>query len=72
MIRDVKYLTTLDQATAKYGERLLDHLRKLFGVIHRRNTMTPRRFEQALEQVRKNRVCARQASALDPRSAEHG
>ncbi len=54
LIRDVKYLTTLDKPTQKYGHRLLDHLRKLFGVIHKRNAMTPRRFERALEQTRKD------------------
>jgi transposase len=58
LIRDVKYLTTLDAATKKYGERLLDHLRKLFKVIHRRETMTAKRFQQALQQVRKKLVSA--------------
>jgi len=58
LIRDVKYLTTLDKATQKYGHRLLDHLRKLFGVIHRRDTMTPTRFQRALEQTRKKLLAA--------------
>ncbi len=53
LIRDVKYLTTLDAATKKYGNRLLDRLRKLFRVIHRRETMTQERFGRALEQARK-------------------
>jgi len=53
LIRDVKYLTTLDAATKKYGERLLDHLRKLFRVIHRRESMTEDRFQRALERARK-------------------
>ena len=52
LIRDVKYLTTLDAATTKYGERLLDRLRKLFGVIHRRDAMPQDRFQRALERAR--------------------
>lgn len=58
LIRDVKYLTTLDKATKKYGERLLNHLRKLFKAIHRRETMTAKRFQQALQQARKKLVSA--------------
>ena len=53
VIRDVKYLTTLDAATKKYGKRLLDRLRNLFRVIHRRETMTQERFRRALERSRK-------------------
>jgi transposase len=53
LIRDVKFLLTLDGATRKYGERLLDHLRVLFRTIHRRETMRPNRFERALEKQRK-------------------
>jgi len=52
LIRDVKYLTTLDAATKKYGERLLDRLRKLFRVIHRRDTMPEDRFRRALQRAR--------------------
>lgn len=58
LIRDVKYLTTLDKATQKYGRRLLDHLRKLFDVIHRRESMTPERFQRTLEQTRKKLLAA--------------
>lgn len=54
LIRDVKFLTTLnDKATRTYGQRLLDALRKLFRIIHRREQMTPERFQQALEKARK-------------------
>jgi len=53
LIRDVKFLLTLpgkdDQA---YGQRLRDALRELFGVIHRRETMTPAKFHAALEAAR--------------------
>ncbi len=56
LIRDVKYLTTLDPATRKYGHRLLKRLRQLFGVIHRREMMTEDRFERALERARRKLV----------------
>ena len=54
LIRDVKFLTTLDRATKHYGERLLEQLRKLFAIIHRRDAMTPARFERALQRARGN------------------
>jgi len=54
LIRDVKFLTTLsDKVTQNYGHRLLDALRKLFHVIHRREQMTPEQFQRALEKARK-------------------
>ena len=53
LIRDVKFLTTLGPKDQKYGERLLDHLRKMFGVIHRRDSMSPQKFERAMEKHRK-------------------
>ena len=54
LIRDVKFLLTLpDPVTRRYAERLLDALRRLFGVIHRRDLMTPARFQRALERSRK-------------------
>ena len=53
LIRDVKFLTTLpDQVTAAYGQRLLEELRCLFHVIHRRETMDAVRFQRALERAR--------------------
>jgi transposase len=58
LIRDVKYLTTLDKATRKYGERLLGRLRSLFRVIHRRGKMRPERLERALERQRREIVRA--------------
>jgi transposase len=57
LIRDVKYLTTLsDKATKKYGENMLARLRRLFHVIHRRDTMSDMGFQRALEQARKKLV----------------
>jgi len=56
LIRDVKFLTTLEGRTQRYGERLLARLRGLFRVIHRREKMGPERFERALERERKGIV----------------
>ena len=53
LIRDVKFLVDLpDPVTAAYGRRLLEELRRLFHVIHRRETLTAARFQRALEQAR--------------------
>jgi len=53
LIRDVKFLLTLtDKVTRNYGQRLLDALRKLFRVIHRREEMTAPQFQRALERAR--------------------
>ena len=53
LIRDVKFLTTWpDPATRTYGEQVLDGLRKLFGVIHRREAMTAEEFQRSLERAR--------------------
>jgi transposase len=53
LIRDVKFLMTLpDTVTAAYGRRVLDELRRLFHVIHRRESMDAARFQRALERAR--------------------
>ena len=53
LIRDVKFLTTLpDKVTAAYGQRVLEGLRKLFQVIHRRDMMEASAFQRALERAR--------------------
>ena len=53
LIRDVRFLTELpDKVTAAYGQRVLDGLRRLFRLIHRRETMNPDRFQRALEKAR--------------------
>jgi len=53
LIREVKFLLTLpDAVTRNYGQRLLNALRQLFRVIHRRDRMTPPQFQRALEQAR--------------------
>ena len=79
LIRDVRFLTTLDGATRKYGDRLLDRLRALFRVIHRREKMRPERFGRALERARKEIVRAarhppwtRPARNMAERFRQHG
>jgi transposase len=67
LIRDVKFLTTLsDRVTKNYGERVLDHLRRLFRVIHRRDEMTEARFDKAIEKARVDLVAT--AKRAPPRS----
>lgn len=57
LIRDVKFLTTLsDRVTRNYGQRVLDGLRKLFSVIHRRDEMTETQFAKAIEKARHDLV----------------
>ena len=57
LIRDVKYLVTVpDRATRNYGERVLGGLRRLFRVIHRREKMSEKRFQKALECERRDLV----------------
>jgi transposase len=52
-IREVKFIQTLPgQRVQVYAERLLDALRGLFRIFHRRETMTPDRFQRALDQAR--------------------
>jgi len=53
LIRDVKFLAELpDRVTAAYGQRVLKSLRRLFGVIHRRQRMEEPSFQRALERAR--------------------
>ncbi len=79
LIRDVKFLTTLHGRTRKYGERLLARLRRLFGVIHRRDQMGAERFQRALQRERKAIVHAarhppwtREARNMAERFRRHG
>lgn len=53
LIREVKFLTTLpDAAERAYGERLLGALRRLFGVIHRRQEWSAAAFGAELAAAR--------------------
>lgn len=50
MIRDIKFLATHpDRRNRAYGERLLEAARALFGLIHRRDRLSPQRFALELE-----------------------
>jgi len=67
LIRDVRFLTTLtDKVTKNYGERVLEKLRELFRVIHRRERMKQSTFEKKLEKAREQIV--KTAKAAPPRS----
>jgi transposase len=80
LIRDVKFLTELpDKVTAAYGQRVLAGLRRLFHVIHRRETMDPARFQRALEKARDELVAVGrrappriEAENMARRFREHG
>lgn len=53
LIRDVKFLTTLvDKKQVAYGERLREALRRLFGVIHRREQLDKGTFQDQLQAAR--------------------
>src|SRR3954453_1913454 len=53
LIRDVKFLTTLpDPRERAYGERLREALRQLFAVIHRREHLSPKAFQDQLKAAR--------------------
>ena len=53
LIRDVKYLTTLsDPDTVAYGQDILDALRELFHVFHRREQMSKSAFAAGLADAR--------------------
>jgi transposase len=50
LIRDIKFLTTHPDARNRaYGERLLQAARELFGLIHRRDLLSPQHFAAELE-----------------------
>jgi transposase len=52
-VRDVKFLTTLpDPRDRAYGERLCEALRQMFGVIHRRESLSREEFQTRLERAR--------------------
>ncbi len=53
LIRDVKFLTTLPDARDRaHGEELREELRRLFGVIHRREVLPAREFQKLLGEAR--------------------
>ena len=80
-IREVKFILTLPGKREKaYAERLLDALRGMFAIIHRRDDMTEKRFAQSMKSARENIVHAatwvpprcKQARNLAKRFLKHG
>ena len=81
LIRDVKFLVQHpNKANQRYGTLLLDHLRKLFGVIHRQDTFaSDASFRRTLAAVRNDLVAdafiflpdTREAGNLANRFATH-
>ena len=49
LIRDIKFLLTLDPVSKSFANRLLKKIRMLFRVIHRRENMTAEKFQARLE-----------------------
>jgi transposase len=50
LIRDIKFLTTHpDPRNKSYGNRVLDAVRALFAIIHRRDTMSANQFASKLQ-----------------------
>lgn len=80
LIRDVKFLLSLsDPVTRNYGTRLLEALRQLFRVIHRREEIAEGRFQRKLERAGENVVRVgrrapprREAQNLAQRFRDHG
>ncbi len=53
LIREVRFLTeSTNYAVAQYGQRLLDQIKVLFRLIHRRNQLQPETFHRRLERAR--------------------
>jgi transposase len=72
LIRDLKYLTTLcDKRTVAYGKRLLDEMRTLFRVIHRREKMGENAFRKALCDQRRTIIDIAIRGAPDTRHAQN-
>lgn len=71
-IRDVKFLTEHpDRKNQAYGKLLLENLRKLFGVIHRREEYaTPVTFQATLKAVRNELVWNATMEAPQTREAD--
>jgi hypothetical protein len=82
LIRDVKFLVEHpNAANRRYGEMLLKHLRKLFGIIHRRDSYASAdSFRRVLAAARNDLLCdaimepakAREAGNLQHRFFLHG
>ncbi len=81
LIRDLKFLTTLpDQQTVAYGKHVLEEVRSLFAIIHRRGRMGANAFAKAMRDQRRVIIDAairgapatRHARNLATRFEKHG
>ena len=80
LIRDVKYLTTLpDAATRRFGEKLLEKIKVLFRVWHRRKTTPQERWQREAARARQEILhtvrrapCRTEALNLAKRFRDHG
>jgi transposase len=70
LIRDYKFLAEHpDPKNREYGRRMLEHFRKLFGIIHRREEyQSEETFRRALERARNDLVW--EATSEFPHTAE--
>lgn len=58
-VREVKFILTLPgKREQAYAERLLQALREMFAIIHRRETMTEKGLERALQSAREDVIHA--------------
>jgi len=72
LIRDVKYLTTLsDPDTVAYGQDILDALRELFHVFHRREQMSESAFAAGLAHAREAVLAAALIDAPPAREVQN-
>ena len=53
LIREIKFLTTLDDTRA-YGKRLLKYVQEMFAAIHRQDTLTEIGFKRLMNQHKKS------------------
>lgn len=54
LIRDVRFLAEqANKSVARWGEQLLDWLRKLFHALHRKDQWTPTKFARRMEAARR-------------------
>jgi len=80
LIRDVKFLTTLsDPVTVRYGQKLLNKIKSLFRLWHRRGEMPKDKWERRMQRAaaavldRAKRAPSRiEAQNIQSRFREHG
>ena len=72
LIRDIKFLTSLpDKPTAAYGKLLLAEVREMFGIIHRRETMSEAGFNRAMRKQRRRIIAVGTQGAPNTRPAQN-